>query len=357
MRTLWRYYSIRFLQAFAGSLVILALLVVVVDMLLNWGDITDAEATVSSALRVLLLRTTASYLTYLIPVAGFVGAFMAIGQAARSYEVMALRAGGISPLQAFLPLVLIGIVISALTLWLNETVGRNAAEWIAKEAGLMADSVEMKSGTVWYYSGRVIYSGREPIDSSLRDARVFERTDDGRLVRTVHATSARRLNDKQWQFENAIVRTFSPNEPERPPDLLKAKEITLDLASLRSPRLDQRELAAQPLPVLLSYIEALDQHGAKTGPARAVLHSRLSAPLLALLFVLFAIPLALSVEQTKSLAIPTLQGVAVLTAFLVLREYAGGLAFNLGGSAALLPWALLLVFATWSVWRLRAVPR
>ena len=221
----------------------------------------------------------------------------------------------------------------------------------------MADSVELKSGTVWYYSGRVIYSGREPIDSSLRDARVFERSEDGRLIRTVHAAYAHRLNDKQWRFENAIVRTFSPSEPERPPELLKANEITLDLASLRSPRLDQRELAAQPLPVLLAYIDALDQRGADAGPARAVLHGRLSAPLLALLFVLFAIPLALSVEQTRSLALPTLQGVAILTAFLVLREYAGGMAFNLGGNAALLPWALLALFATWSVCRLRAVPR
>ena len=61
MRTLWRYYSLRFLQAFAGSLLILALLVVVVDMLLNWGDIVGAEETLGAAVRVLLLRSAASY--------------------------------------------------------------------------------------------------------------------------------------------------------------------------------------------------------------------------------------------------------------------------------------------------------
>ncbi len=357
MSTLWRYYAARFLQAFAGSLLILALLVVVVDMLLNWGDIMDAEASLAGAFRVLLLRTAANYLTYLIPVAGFVGAFLCVGQAARAYEVMAIRAGGISPIYAFVPIILIALVISAFTLWLNETAGRSAAEWMAKEAGLMTDRLELESGTIWYHSGRVIYSGREPEDAKIRDARIFERNDAGQLIRTVHAAVAHRLSDDAWRFEDAIVRTFSPGEPAAPPQVLKAADVTLGLASVRSPRLDSRELSAQRLPVLMTYIRAIEARGSDAGPARAILHSRLSAPFLALLFVLFAIPLALSVEHTKSLAIPTLQGVGILSAFLVLREYAGGIAFQLGGPAAILPWALLAVFALWSVSRLVRMPR
>ncbi len=359
MRTLWRYYSLRFLQAFAGSLLILALLVVVVDMLLHWGDIMDAEVTLSAALRVLLLRSAASYLIYLIPVAAFAGSFVVIGQATRWLEVMALRAGGVSPLRAFVPLLLLALVLSAFTLWLNETVGRAAAVLVAKQAGLLTDNIELRSGTWWYHSGRVIYSGRDPnrAGSSIRDARIFERDDAGHLIRTVHARSAHRLNEREWRFEQAIVRSFDTTDPTQPPHVTKARSITLPLESLRNLRLDARELAALTLPQLSSYIDLAESRGADSGPARSILHGRLSAPVLVLLFVVLAIPLALAAERTKSLALPTLQGVAVLSAFLVLREYAGGIAFRLGGPAALLPWLLVAAFLAWSGVRLLRVPR
>jgi lipopolysaccharide export system permease protein len=359
MRTLWRYYSLRFLQAFAGALLILALMVVVVDMLLNWGDIMAAQETLGGAIRVLLLRTAASYLTYLIPVAAFAGTFIVIGQAARSLEVMALRAGGISPLRAFVPLLLVAIVLSAFTLWLNETVGRAAAVLMAQDAGLTSDSIELRSGTWWYHSGRVVYSGQDPnaTGSSIRDARVFVRDDGGQLVRTIHASTAHRESDKEWRFEHAIVRTFDTADPSRAPTVTRADEITLALESLRNLRLDARELAALRLPQLMTYIDVAQGRGADTGPARSIFHSRLSVPIVVLLFVSFAIPLALSVEQSKSLALPTLHGIAILTAFLVLREYTGGIAFRVGGSMAYLPWILVVLFLTWSSTRLLRVPR
>ncbi len=359
MRTLWRYYSLRFLQAFAGSLVILALLVVVVDMLLNWGDIMDSQASLGEAIRVLLLRTAASYLTYLIPVAAFVGSFMVIGQAARSFEVMALRAGGISPLRAFVPLLLLAMVLSAFTLWLNETLGRSAAVLMAKEAGLLTDSIELRSGTWWYHSGRIVYSGEAPnaTGSSIRNARVLERDESGRLIRTIHARVAHRESDKAWRFEKAIVRTFDIADPTRPPVVQRGEDITLALASRRNLRLDARELAAMRLPQLTAHIDIAEARGGDSGPARSIFHSRLSVPVLVLLFVAFAIPLGLSVERTKSLALPTLQGVAILTTFLVLREYAGGIAFRVGGMMALLPWLLIALFLAWASLRLWRVPR
>ena len=50
-------------------------------------------------------------------------------------------------------------------------------------------------------------------------------------------------------------------------------------------------------------------------------------------------------EQTRSLALPALQGVVVLFAFLLAREY--GASFTAGGAlGAVAPWAVLLAFAT-----------
>jgi len=75
------------------------------------------------------------------------------------------------------------------------------------------------------------------------------------------------------------------------------------------------------------------------------------------LFAVLALPLALKVEVTRSLALPALQGVAVLFVFLLAREY--GLSFSRHSalSAALVPWAVLAVFFAWGGFQLARVPR
>jgi len=77
--TLSRYVASRFLRAFLGAFVILALSVLVVDMLLNLEDVLEAERSLSGALRFLALRLASVYLPYLLPVATFTGAFFAVG--------------------------------------------------------------------------------------------------------------------------------------------------------------------------------------------------------------------------------------------------------------------------------------
>ena len=227
------------------------------------------------------------------------------------------------------------------------------------EAGLLDESVELKNGTTWYHSGRVIYSGREPnpIGDRIQDARIFERDAEGRLIRTVHARVAHRLGTEEWRFEDAIVRRFDGGDPSAAPELQQAASLTLRLASRRALNLGALELDALRLPELTAYIAENERRGNDAGSARSILHGRLSIAWLPLLFALFAIPLGLAVERTQSLAGPTLQGVAFLSAFLVLREYAGGIAFGLGGASVLLPWVLLALFAGLGGMRLVRVPR
>ena len=67
MTTLSRYVATRFLRAFFGSLVILALTVLVVDMLLNLEDVLEAGGSLLGALRFLWLRLASVYLPYLLP--------------------------------------------------------------------------------------------------------------------------------------------------------------------------------------------------------------------------------------------------------------------------------------------------
>jgi lipopolysaccharide export system permease protein len=340
--TLSRYVVSRFLHAFLGALVTLALAVMVVDMLLNLDEMLQGGAGVAGAVRYLWLRLASVYLPYLIPVATFAGALFAIGVLARNHEIIAMKAGGVAPIVALIPIFSASAVIAIGALVADETFTVRAASALASQPGVPAGQVELRGGTIWYHTGRYIYNIRspDPTGETVRDIRVYERDADGRLVRLIQATRAQRMAPREWRFEGATVRLFDPSKPDAAPKLERSREVTLRLEEDRSPRLLQAEISALPIWTLSRYVRA------SPGDlrARSVLHQRLTGPLLVLLFALLAVPLGLRVEQTRSLALPALQGVLVLFAFLLAREY--GASFTAGGAlGAFAPWAVLLAFA------------
>lgn len=359
MQTLWRYISTQFIRAFLGSLLILALVVLVVDMLLHLGEILESQDSAIDAVRVLLLRTASTYLAYLIPVAAFVGSFVALGQTARTHELVAMKAGGVSPLMAIIPVLVLSIGIALLALVLNETIGISSARALAERSGGTVGDVSLRSGTIWYHTGRFVYNIRDPRPESdqVYDVRVFERNDEGRLVRLIHADRAARLAPQEWSFWGATVRRFSADVPTQPPEIERAAQITVELAEDRDPHLQPSELAALPLTTLSGYVGGQLESGGRPAQARALLHERMTVPLLSILFVLLAIPLALSVEQTRSLAMPALQGVGILFAFLLVREYGGSFAAKGVAASAMAPWLILSAFAVYGSWQLSRVPR
>jgi len=341
--TLSRYVATRFLRAFAGSLLILTLTVLVVDMLLNLEDVLEVESSLLGAMRFLWLRLASVYLPYLLPVATFTAAFFSVGVLARSREIIAMKAGGVSPLVALIPVFTASAFIAIVALLANETLTVRASAALAKATGAPSGGVELGAGTIWYHTGRYVYNIRsaDAGSDSVRDIRVFERNAEGRLVRLIQAARARRLAPHEWSFEGATVRSFDPADPTAPPKVERAREITLRLDEERSPHLLQAEIASLPVWTLAHYVQAAP-HDAR---ARSLLHQRLTGPLLVLLFALLAVPLALRVEQTRSLALPALQGVVILFLFLLLREYGSGFAGSSASAASLAPWLILLTFA------------
>jgi lipopolysaccharide export system permease protein len=359
VKILWRYISVSFLRAFLGSLVILALVVVIVDTLLNLEDVLQTTDTLWGAIQILFMRTASLYLAYLIPFAIFAGIFLSLGTAARAREILAMKAGGVSPLRAVLPLFFWSVVISVAALILNETVTVPASSSLNEHLGIRAGEIYLGSGTIWYHTGRFIYNIRspDPKEESVRDIRVFERNEAGRLVRLIRAKEARREAPRIWQFRGATVRRFDPATPDAPPSIEHAPVITLELAEDRSPRLLRAELATLPIGTLARHVISVRASGDKAPGAEALLSQRLSIPLMVILFALLAVPLSLRVEHTQSVALPAVQAALILFLFLMAHEYVPRFA-GLGSlSAAFAPWIVLTLFFAYGAWRLARAPR
>jgi lipopolysaccharide export LptBFGC system permease protein LptF len=345
-------------RAFVASLFILTLLVIAVDTLLELDDIPEDERTLAAAALRVGLRTFAQYFAYLVPAASFTAAFFTVAQGARAREVVALKAGGVNPLVAFLPLFGVALIAGLGLALVQETAGVRAAEALAGHEGAIRGQLT-RSGAIWYNAGRVIYSARasDAEGERVTDIEVFERNESGRLQRHIRAELAVRLSPQQWRFENAVVRTFEPDALETPPRHERFADVTLPLAADRTPRLHPDELAALELPTLGDYVSAVLAAGGSPGPARFAYHQRASAPAVALLFALLAVPLALSIETSAALARRALHGVVWIAVFLFLRDGAGSFAQTGGPAALWLPWTTLGLFFALAGIQLVRAPR
>ena len=178
----------------------------------------------------------------------------------------------------------------------------------------------------------------------------------GRLVRRVHAGLAQ-VDAQGLRLFDATVFAFPPDSALAAPLVQWQRELRLDVPELSEPPLLEAEPATLSLPNLWELISQRAGSGDDVTRFRAMLHARLSDPPSVLVLALLAVPLALRVERTKSLAVPALQGGVLLLIFWSLRSGARLLAPTDGMAAIAIPWLLVVAFALFGGVRLARVPR
>ncbi len=358
MPTLRRYVTTRFLLAFSGALLILGLLVLVIDLMLHVEDLREGDRGLGAAFQLLGLRAAALYLPHLLPLATFIGAFLATGLAARSQEMIAIRAAGISPSRALVPVFIAAALLSAVTLALSETVSVRAAAALERRTGDGRADLFQSADGIWYHTGRFVYNVRSADEAGdrLEEVRIFERDGAGRLLRVIEAARADRVAGSLWRFEEARVRTYDPDRPREAPAFERAERIELALEeNEHEPRL-RGDLESLPVWVLARAQSRAKGSGGEADRVRTAFHQRLSHPLLTLVLAFLGVPLGLSVERARSLARPLAQGAFALFLLYTAREYAGSVLGH-GGAAVAASWLSLLLFASLGVFALSRAPR
>jgi lipopolysaccharide export system permease protein len=349
---------LRFLSWFVVTLVVLAAGLTIAEMLLHLDDISESSAGIGGAIKFLGLRVCSYYLPILIPIASFAATYLSLGMSARWLEITAAKAGGVSPIAISVPILVSAAILSGATLLVNETVVLEAERaWRLHMSGQEAE-IEFRRGSFWYATGNYIYNvgDADPEQEMLHDLKVFELAESGRLMRRIDASLAQ-VRDGDLHLFDASELVFSQDDPSQPPARSWQREVVLDTDNGSSPNLLQADAATLSLGGLREFIHQRAAAGGSVTRFIGLFHSRLSDPLTVFLLALLAIPFALRVEQTKSLAIPALQGVAVLLAFWALRSGSAVLGATGETGAALGPWIVLMVFLAGGTWRYLTVPR
>ncbi len=358
MRILSRHFLASYLTLFASILLSSLILIAVIELLLNFDDIFEEHEGLRGILTYMFLRLPSYYFADLVPITSFSAAFFCMGLPARLHEVTAVKAGGISPLRLAVPVLIAAASLAALTLLVNETIVLDASRgWQRMDE--RDDLPEFGRGSFWYHRGDALYNVRAADRETriLSGVSVYETNRHGRLIRKIEAERARIVDGDRWQFLDATIRTFRPDDPTSVPEIRRVAETSLgsgresDLALLDA---DPRTLG---LLNLRQYIAALTLEGRDAIPYRAMLHSRLAEPVTVLLFALLGIPLGLAVEQTRSVGSAALQGIAVMGVYYTVRSVASAYAGSGLFLATTAPWLLLTAFGGYGAWRCARVPR
>ncbi len=360
MRTLTRYLLARFLGFVLAILGVILMTLMITTLLLDFDDVLDPGRGLVWTLVKLLLQIPAESLRTVLPISALAAALACFGISARWLEITAMKAGGISPLRAALPVLGAACVLSGLALLVDQTLSVEAARALSRHVhGGEEDRVTLGRGSFWYHRGGALYNIEEsdPDRGVLEGITIYERSPEGRLLRTLEAEGAKVTGGREWLLEKVTVRTFDLVQPAAPPGFEQIPEMPYALGGHSDLKLADASASALTLRDLRQYIKARKRQGANVDRFRTLEQERVTEPFTLLLFVLLAIPLGLRVEESKSLAVPALQGVALAALYLFARGVASTLASQGVTPPAASIWIVLVAFLGFGTWRLLRVPR
>lgn len=358
MRILSRYVFARFLTWFGLTFALFCGVAASADLLMEFERIQDLGGEGVQPVVYLLMRLPALHFQYLIPVSAFAAALITLGTASLGLEVIAAKAGGISPHRLMLPVLAGAALITAMTWIVNDTLVVRATHYVDRPEDSDAPEIVFRGGSFWYHRGRTVYNIRrvEKGLARLHGVTVYERDESDRLVRSVHAQRAEVVGPDSWRLEDAIIRTFEPARPEQTPGFRRIRH--LDLTVAEDPELGVLEADPAWLSTadLRRYIESQEDDGEDATLFRAILSQRLAAPVTVFLFALLAIPAALQAERTRSLATPAIQGMGILLAYWFFSGIAGMVSSRGLSGAESAPWVVLALFLAIGAFRAHRVP-
>ena len=358
MRILSRYYLTSYLSLFVSILFASMIVIVIIELLLNFEQIMEDHAGFADLATYLFLRLPSYYFRDLIPVTSFAAVFFCLGLAARRHELTAVKTGGISPHRMVVPILAAATVLSGAMLIVSETVVLSATRALIRLEN-PGEEIAYRRGSFWYHRGDTIYSVREADRNlkTLRGVRIFETSPVGRLLQSTQSEFVQVDESNRWHLRDATVRKFDPSNPASPAIVERRTETVVDVAAEHDlARLDARAKTLS-LSELHAYIRARSVEGRDVEIFRGMMSARLAEPLTVIVFAMVAIPLGLSVERHRSLATAAVVGIAILGAFYTTRTAATMLSAAALTPATQTPWFVIAGFGGFAAFRLARIPR
>ncbi len=323
----------------------------------------------------LLLYQLPDIIVQTFPIAVLFATISGMSRLNRENEFTALRLGGISIYRLILPLVILGLLISSLTFFINEEV----VPWTNHEAqniiriNILKQAKPDVEDNVFFKGpeGRLFYVSKfDQAENTLEKVVVYELPEgDGEFPEIITAQSGKILGidgdqGSKWRLEGGIIHRYTNNGRLHQAVMFDSMEyeITNEIDNFFG---EQRTTSEMNRENLKKNIDLFQRSGIKVNDLLIDYHLKLTMPLSALIFILIGTPLSLSSKDSRSSSM-------ILTIIIVFAYYLIlSLSRSFGKNGAVPPllaaWipnmffgligiALLIWREKWQNWAARFVP-
>jgi lipopolysaccharide export system permease protein len=266
-------------------------------------EVAAAGFLLSDLLTVLRLLGTMLFI-YALPVAFLFGILLAIGRMAADVEITAMRACGVGLRTLTLPIVLVGALLSLVTLRLSLDVEPGARrEMKSALREMLARGAAIEPGRFRRVGERLLYVEERDREQRLRGIVIADRTDPERPFIVFARSGELRLDEERGQLllglEGGDIHVEgSTGSEERYQRIAFARfEYAIDIGAVldRGRELRPKEMPLAELAATVRRIEAGDTDNLREEPPQYALHlhQRFAAPLAPALFALVGVPLGM----------------------------------------------------------------
>ncbi len=298
MRLIDRYILKSFGQVFFFVLFAACSVIVIVDGFERIDYFIDRKAAI---LQVILhyVYWLPHHVVLILPVAVLLTTLIVIGRLSRNSELIAMKACGLSLWRIFVPLFVVGFMVSLGSLALGELVTVTNH----KLTQLKRYDIEKKKRVNYRSQNKIFYLGAnghmyfidyfDGVRMRLRRVVVYEFDENGLMKRRIDAEKALFTDDNIWVFTDGIERHFLADNSEQVNkfDKLPLPELAETPDDFSRRRKKPKEMNFLEL---REYVERVKRSGGDVGKDEVDLYLKISFPCANLVILLFGAPLSLS---------------------------------------------------------------
>ncbi len=324
-----RIFAVRFLTILVG----ITSFVVLLDVLSNGDEVLEVASNRANSLAQYAFLRLPEILSQVIPFCVLIAALLTLAELIRHSELVAIRSVGLSQFSVFIAFVPCAMLIVLVHIIVNEALLPKSVAalraWGIGDYGKGLTAMGLSEGVRWMRQGphviRVSMESR--FDKQFGQILIFERNDEGQMLRRIDAASA---DTDTWTLYDAKVlsvasATVTPYDALVWPEYLRPADL---IPSVTHPR-------EMPLP---DVARAVENEGFGLRPLfiyETWFHKKIAAPAAILLMILLAVPLAHRYQRAGAITWMLVAGISLGFVFFVFD----GMVLAMG-EAGLLPPAL-----------------
>ncbi|MEQ1542781.1 MAG: LPS export ABC transporter permease LptG [Novosphingobium sp.] len=345
-RTLTWYLARLFITRILGVLVLLVLVLQMLDLLSESGDILAVPGNGEAQLWYYISLRTPQLIARFLPYSVLLATLFTFWPLNQNSEVIAMRAAGLSAHQVLAPLLLTAAAVSLVSFAFNETVVARATGtlkvWnelryypIPKETGTRSN-VYLRDGPNILVARTVSGSGAATL---MEDVTFYRRDGAGIVLEQVRSPRAT-FAEGGWKLQSPRAFTVASTSTQPQPDRVVAQSITPAQVAISRVDPDGENIVS-----LSHKISALRAAGRRTDELDGKWWHKFSGPLSALLMPLLGSVAAFGLARSGQLLVRAVVGMALGFAYFVVDNAALAMG-NFGGYPPLIAaWAPFLLFA------------